>query len=392
VIRRSLLAFTLLAAIALSAQTTNTHCQTTPAGTEVRLIGCGEGFADNILWHLDRADSLDGTLDSQVTRKATGKGAVVYMIDTGVMRDHDEFARATGSAVIGAITLGGTSTRCGAGRDPALDPCFTGDGQLAIYGHGTATASMVAGKNTGVAPDAKIVAVYADVLNTNITSWIAGFDLIIKHAFDPATPQFRTGIINMSFVPNLASANDPLFPQFEAKIRKMIAGVDAAGDADPNGKRFLFVVVAGNFSSGNGNQCDARKSTNIYPAVLGSSIDGLIAVGGIDERSGVWDGSCRGDAIDVFAPAAHLLVGSIGGRDRYRAAPLDSGTSYSAPYVAGLAALLLEKNPNLTPVEIERTIKSSPSLVTHAEDGAAAGRVAVFDWVTRSGARRRSTR
>ena len=380
----------LLAGPFVLAQTINTRCQTAPASAEVRLIGCGEGFADNLLWHLDRADSLDGTLDSRVTRKATGKGAVVYMIDTGVMRDHDEFTRSTGSVVIGSLSVGPTSTRCGAGRDPAVDPCFTSAGELAIYGHGTATASVVAGKNVGVAPDARIVAVYGDSLGANITSWIAGFDLIIKHAFDPQTPQFKTGIINMSFVPAFASGNDPLFPQFEAKMRQMIAGVDSNGNPDPNGKRFLFVVIAGNYVAGNGNQCDAAKNSNLYPSVLGGKIEGLITIGGIDENSAVWDGSCRGDAVDVFAPAAHLLVGSIGARDRYRTAPLDSGTSYASPYVAGLAALLLEKNPNLTPVEIERIIKSSPSLVTHAEDGTAGGRVAVFDWVTRSGGRKRA--
>jgi subtilisin family serine protease len=373
---------------AVFAQTLSTRCQTAPASAEVRLIGCGEGFPDNLLWHLDRADSVDGTLDSHVTRKATGRGTVVYMIDTGVMRDHDEFTRSTGSVVIGSLTVGATSTRCGVGHDPALEPCFSNIPELTIYGHGTATASMVAGKNTGVAPDARIVSVYGDSLGNSIVSWMAGLDLIIRHAFDPQTPQFKTGIISMSFVPNFANANDPLFPQFEAKVRRMIAGVDASGNPDPNGKRFVFVVIAGNYLAGASNQCDAAKNSNLYPSVLGGKIEGLITVGGIDETSAVWDGSCRGDAVDVFAPAAHLLVASIGARDHYRTAPLDSGTSYAAPYVSGLAALLLEKNPNLAPVEIERMIKSSPSLVTHAEDGTAGGRVAVFDWVMRQGTRR----
>jgi len=74
---------------------------------DLRLIGCGEGFPDNLLWHLDRADSLDGSLDSKTTRKLTGKGAVVYMCDTGVMRTHAEFARADGidGALVGGASL-----------------------------------------------------------------------------------------------------------------------------------------------------------------------------------------------------------------------------------------------------------------------------------------------
>src|SRR5712691_3192344 len=113
---------------------------------------------------------------------------------------------------------------------------------------------------------------------------------------------FKTGIISMSFTPNLASARDPKFPAFEKKMRDMIAGVDSGGNPDPAGKRFLFVTVAGNHVDGLGDQCDANMNTNLYPAVLGASIDGLITV----------------DAIDILAPAAGLLVASISARDHYR--------------------------------------------------------------------------
>ncbi|HYC59783.1 MAG TPA: hypothetical protein VEK79_09475 [Thermoanaerobaculia bacterium] len=39
---------------------------------ERRLIACGEGFPDNLLWHLDldRADSIDGTRDTYKKRRA----------------------------------------------------------------------------------------------------------------------------------------------------------------------------------------------------------------------------------------------------------------------------------------------------------------------------------
>ena len=247
-----------------AAQTFSTRCQAeqvTAANTntiDLRLIGCGAGFPDNLLWHLDRADSLTGELDSSSTRTATGKGAVVYMFDTGVMSTHDELMRAEGSVVIGAIHPYGIGSGC-PGHDPAVDPCYSSDTTLFIYTHGTATASIVAGKNTGVAPDAKLVSVWGDGAATNIDRWVVTFDAIIKHAFDPATPQFKTGIINMSFVPNLASANDPKFPLFEKKMREMIGGVDANGNPDPNGKRFLFTTTAGN----TGGQCDSAGNSNM---------------------------------------------------------------------------------------------------------------------------------
>ncbi len=362
---------------------------------DLRLIGCGEGFADNLLWHLDRADSFDGLLDFKTTRKATGKGAVVYLCDTGVMRDHDEFARPDGSVVIGAIAINGVEKNC---PNAALAPCYDSEGTLAIFTHGTATASMVAGRNTGIAPDAKIVSVYMETVGQNIDSWIKTFDAIIRHAFDPTTPQFQTGIISMSFSPNYASAKDPKFPAFEKKMREMIAGVDADGNPDPAGKRFLFVTIAGNHVEGAGDQCDANMNTNLYPAILGGSIDGLITVGGVDESNHLWDRSCRGEAVDILAPATNLLVASISGHDHYRSSvpvgnyPLNSGTSYAAPYVAGIAALLLEKNPDLTPADLERLIKNNASRTANADEPTAGGRVAVFDWAAPVSGRRAGRR
>src|SRR6266516_2971775 len=115
---------------AAAAQTISTRCQAEEVTTDVqtidlRLVGCGEGFPDNLLWHLDRADSLTGELDSSSTRTLTGKGAVVYMFDTGVMSSHDELTRAEGSVVIGAVHPYGIGRGCPNGHDPALDPCYS---------------------------------------------------------------------------------------------------------------------------------------------------------------------------------------------------------------------------------------------------------------------------
>ena len=380
-------------ASALNAQTTSTRCQAeevrvATSTIDLRLIGCGEGFPDNLLWHLDRADSLDGSLDFETTRKASGKGAVIYLCDTGVMRDHDEFSRPDGTAVIGSIAVNGFDKSCPSGRNTALDPCFSDDIGLFIFTHGTATASVAAGRTTGVAPDARILSVYVETLSGSVDLWIRTLDAIIQHAWDPATPQFKTGIINMSFTVTLASANDPKFPLFEKKMRDMIAGVDQDGSPNPAGKRFLFVTIAGNHIEGRGDHCDASMNSNLYPGVLGAAIDELITVGGLDQSNHIWDQSCRGDVVDVLAPATNMLVASISGHDHYRSGratlgtPGNSGTSYAAPYVAGLAALLLEKNPDLTPEELERIIKGTASHTANPDEATAGGRVAVFDMIS----------
>jgi subtilisin family serine protease len=297
---------------------------------------------------------VSGALDGKVTRRATGRGAVIYFIDTGVLAAHTEFATAAGSRVIGGIPAGGNC--------PPDAPCWFPQNPSGILtvGHGTGVASVAAGRNTGIAPDASLVA----VLNAgDVPFFTAQLKRIIAHAYDPATPSFRTAIINISAVLGLA---DPHVPELDALIRRMTTGVNAEGDADPNGKRFFFSVIAGNYYSDPLiNQCGANDAVLSYPSTLAPLIDGLVAVGGIDRENHYWAGSCKGPVVELLAPAPDVFVASIGANDRYRFKPAASvsGTSWSAPYVSGIAALLLELDPNRSPAELEALLKASPSRV-----------------------------
>lgn len=94
---------------------------------------------------------------------------------------------------------------------------------------------------------------------------------------------------------------------------------------------------------------------------------------GGDSSSEPWWGACYGDDLDVVAPCLEIPTTDRLGGDGYD--PSDyfdrfNGTSSATPHVAGLAALILELNPNLTNVEVRSIIEStcdkiSPTLYTY---------------------------
>ena len=53
-----------------------------------------------------------------------------------------------------------------------------------------------------------------------------------------------------------------------------------------------------------------------------------------------------------------------------------SGTSFAAPIISGIAALLLAQHPELTPEQLESWIESTPSRVGNPDGHLADGKVA----------------
>ena len=369
---------TLLFALSLNAQYAPTRCQTTTTIVPVNipmkvLLGCGDGFAENTLWHLDRTDQVSPVLDGRAWRGHGGRGSVIYIMDAGVLATHDEFMTPTGSRVIAGLdattSLPGAANSC-RHPNPTLDPCADGLIGLGLIGHGTAVASAAAGKNVGIAPEASVVAVRISAMTVPLYSLRTvsdGLDMIVRHAYDPSTPQFSTGIISISFAISATPEDTLTEADVEAKMRRMTEGVDRDNQPDPNGKRFLFAIAAGNSNQGEGEWCAPGGPTKLFHSTIGPRIKGAITVGGSAKDNSIWPHSCRGE--EVFAPAEDMLVASPSGHDHYRdpAGLLTSGTSWSAPIVAGIAARMLELNPTLTPQQLEDAIEASPSKLTTGE-------------------------
>lgn len=101
--------------------------------------------------------------------------------------------------------------------------------------------------------------------------------------------------------------------------------------ADRN--NIILVAGAGNDS------CE----TLFYPA----SYDGVMKIGAINESGVIANFSTRGKDIDFAAPGVNIYTATTG--SRYKSV---SGTSFSSPIVAGLAATLLSCDPELSSEDI----------------------------------------
>jgi subtilisin family serine protease len=334
-----------------------TRCSTIPLSfgpthTELEIERCEADVEENVLWQVDRSDSVSGDLNGMAVRRTTGRGAVVYVVDSGILQLHDEFQRPEGDIVLGGFDAIRASGLPGGCANSALNPC----GPIGVSGHGTAVASAVAGLRAGTAPDARLYSVA--VLPTRpgtgeIGMWHVAFDEIIRHAWDPETPSFETAIITIS-VPATPLPNEPLYLALVEKVRRMTRGVDVNGNEDPSGKKFLFTAAAGNVNP----RADFCRT---FPSVLGVEMEGVVSIGGLTRENTWWSGSCAGDLVEIVAPAESPVLAWPTGLARYRTGAAMSGTSFAAPYVAGIAARLLEIDPTRSPAELEALLKDSPS-------------------------------
>jgi Leucine-rich repeat (LRR) protein/subtilisin family serine protease len=120
------------------------------------------------------------------------------------------------------------------------------------------------------------------------------------------------------------------------------------------------IIVA---SSGNdGAAINPDKGKLSYPA----SYNGVISVGAVDSTNNRASFSQYNNMVDVCAPGQEILVATKDAPNSYLKA---SGTSFSSPYVAAVAALARSVEPNINADSFEKLIQdTSTDLGTPSKD------------------------
>ncbi|MEH2281283.1 MAG: S8 family peptidase [Nostoc sp.] len=253
----------------------------------------------------------------------TGKGVVVAVVDTGVDHNHEDLTNNIWT---------NTKEIAGNGIDDDgngyIDDNYgwnfadKNNNTLDDNGHGTHVSGTIAGENnnygvTGIAYDAKIMPVKA--LDSSGSGSYSSISKGIRYAVDNGA-----NVINLSL--GGGSSN-----------RTLESAIDYASS-----KGVIVVMAAGN---------DGDSSPD-YPARYASKSG--IAVGAVDKNNNMPDFSNRSGTNQIaYVTAPGVKVYSSVPNNQY---DTYSGTSMAAPHVAGIVALMLSANSNLTDAQVRQIV------------------------------------
>ena len=277
-------------------------------------------------------------------RLADGAGQTVAVIDTGVARHR----------LLPRLLPGG-------------DYVSTGDGTEDCDAHGTFVAGIIGAAPVddfaGIAPAAAILTIRQSSVVFRRTGESAGGvgDVRTLAAAVRTAADAGATVINVSTVA-CASA--------DASIADEALGAALAYAVDV--KNVVVVAAAGN--TGGDGGCDGQNPTlGRTPDWDGVSVaaspswydDYVLTVGSVDRDGRPSGFTLAGPWVDVAAPGEHVVSLAPGGDGltdtvpgAIRETPL-SGTSYAAPIVAGVAALVRSRAPELTARQVMQRIEDT---------------------------------
>lgn len=268
---------------------------------------------------LDRVDQRNLPLSNSYSYPSTARGAGVsiYILDTGVRADHEEFGGRV-AAGFGAVQDGRGTSDCN--------------------GHGTHVAGTVAGATVGIAPAATIIPVrILDCQGSTSTGFefMDGMNWILAHH-----QKGKPAVLNMSIGAEPSAFIDGVVDE---AVADGIVVVAAAGNSNVSACLSSPARAASALTVAASSASDSRASYSNY----GSCVD-LFAPGG-DGNAPIWS---------AYSTSSTAIAGL-------------AGTSMATPHVAGVAARYLSEQPSATPAQVSAALLDGATndVITSAGSG-----------------------
>ena len=280
-------------------------------------------------WYLEKNLDLLNSIDddahihiNDLSKIYTGKGVKIAVIDNGLDTSHEDLQK----AVIKTFDI--TSR---------TDDVSHNDGEY----HGTAVTGIIAAKKNDIG--IKGVANNADIIFLKYKDTMSDSETI--ELFNKAK-NFGASIINCSWgTGNVSPA-----------VRNTI--IDLSTNAR-GGKGISIVFASGN-GDGNGTGKDMGNDE--------ANIAEVISVGSSNEENKRSTYSDYGVNLDILAPGGKLNGIGLVTLDNNNKYTYMTGTSAAAPIVSGVIALMLEKNPTLSRIEIENVLKNNTEKIANSNE------------------------